>query len=153
MMSSCDSYYRVLQSIAWFSWHSQNCQNSVKRVQGTCLVKEVSRQEGLWGVLDHPPWDAALKFDSIISQCRPTWISRPWHLRDLPPWTTTSAQAIYRTVGRSYGSEVGWQPCRGLIELEVSSLGGSKTMSPLMVYAENRMAITQFTLRKGFTGL
>ena len=44
----------------------------------------------------------------------PTWISRPRHLRGLPPWPTTSAQASNRTAGRYYGSEVGWQPCRGV---------------------------------------
>jgi len=76
-------------------------------------------------------------------------ISKPRHLRGLPPWPTTSAQASNRTAGHHsstlpYPTGPRWDggPAGGLIELEVSSLDRFHLIIPEigLLFSGNRVS-------------
>jgi len=135
---------------AWFSWHSQNlhryslsidCIASKWRRAPSC--QGGSQARGSAGRSGSP---SVRRRTEILRpsflRCWPTWISRPLHLQCLPPWPTTSAQASNRTAGRSYGSEVGCRPYRGVDSDRTRSQFVRGVRTPLMVYAESMMAVT-----------
>jgi len=92
--------YRSLQSIPWvfmtFPRLSQiqsiNWLCSTNRAQGT-PISGGSQTRGVAGRSGSPLVRRRNEiWRSSFPRCWPTWISRPRHLRGLPPWPTTSAQ-------------------------------------------------------------
>jgi len=127
--------HRCRRVIAWvvaevsspysgFSWYSQNCHRYSLSID--CIAPKGRREPSCQGGSQTRGAAGRSASPSVrrrtevrrpsFPRCWPTWISRPRHLRGLPPWPTTSAQASLRnrTAGKSYRFEVGWRPCRGV---------------------------------------
>jgi len=129
-------FAKVFSLFSGFSWHSQNCHRYSLSID--CIAPKGRKEPPCQGGSQTRGAAGRSRLPSVrcrsevwrpsFPQCWPTWIFRPRHLQGLPPWPATSSQSSNRTAWRSYGSEVGWQPCwgpsGGLTEIEVSSLGG-----------------------------
>jgi len=128
------------QSIDCIQIRSINWLYSAKKAHGTLMSRRFPNKRGggaLWITLCETTYRG---LEAVLSPWPmwPTWISRPCHLRGLPLWPTTSAQASNLTTVRSYGSEVGWRPCPGVDWTRSYFVRGVWTMSLLMVYAGRR---------------
>jgi len=117
-----------------FSWHSQNCHWCSLSIDCRTPTgrreppsKEVPRQEGLQGALDHPPWGAVLKFsDRPFLDVGLRGSPDPATCEDCHRDQRHQPRLVTRSPGGPTGPRLDGGPAGGLIELEVSSLGESR---------------------------
>jgi len=113
-----------------FSWHFQNCHRYILSID--CIAptgrreppsKEVPKQEGQRGALDHPPWGAVLRFGGRpFPDVGLRGSPHPTNCEDCHRDRRHQSRLVTGPPGGPMGPTWDGGPARGLIKLEINSL-------------------------------